>query len=196
VSDRPAKTATLWEFRRLRASLHQCHIHKLSKVGKDRAAWAKADEYLTDLIDSDTMLTLENTDDVIKRTENYLQRQDIEGTSARLSPAPLTRRTLSMRSIVKALGAALKEKEKRLEEKVQRLSALEAKFGSFSHEPRDGNKTEEADEEGVRLLQEDWQVGSRPRRICMLTQAGRRSRHKASGHQGEACRKGSPGDHE
>jgi hypothetical protein len=27
--------ATLWEF--LRASLRQCHIHKLSKVGKDKA---------------------------------------------------------------------------------------------------------------------------------------------------------------
>ena len=51
----------------------------MSKVGKDRAGWAKADENLTDLIDSDTMLTLENTDDAIKRAENYLQRQDIEG---------------------------------------------------------------------------------------------------------------------
>ena len=51
----------------------------LSKVGKDRAAWAKADEYPTDLMDSDTMLTLENTDDAIKRAENYLSRQDIEG---------------------------------------------------------------------------------------------------------------------
>ena len=29
-------TATLWAF--LRASLRQCHIHKLSKVGKDKAA--------------------------------------------------------------------------------------------------------------------------------------------------------------
>ena len=28
-------TATLWEF--LRSSLRQCHIHKLSKVEKDRA---------------------------------------------------------------------------------------------------------------------------------------------------------------
>ena len=28
--------ATLWEF--LRAGLRQCHIHKLSKVGKDRVA--------------------------------------------------------------------------------------------------------------------------------------------------------------
>ena len=70
-------TATLWEF--LRASLRQCHINKLSKVGKDRAAWAKADEYLTNLMDSDTMLTLENTDAAIKRAENYLQRQDIDG---------------------------------------------------------------------------------------------------------------------
>ena len=70
-------TATLWEF--LRADLRQCHIHKLSKMGKDSAAWAKADEYLTDLMDSDTMLTLENTDDTIKRAKNYLQRQDIEG---------------------------------------------------------------------------------------------------------------------
>ena len=60
-------TATLWEF--LRSSLRQCHIHKLSKVGKDKAAWAKADEYLTNLMDSDTVLTLENTDEAIKRAE-------------------------------------------------------------------------------------------------------------------------------
>ena len=36
-------TATLRAF--LRASLCQCHIHKLSEVGKVRAAWAKAYEY-------------------------------------------------------------------------------------------------------------------------------------------------------
>ena len=34
-------TVTLWEF--LHTILCQCHIHKLSKVGKDTAAWAKAD---------------------------------------------------------------------------------------------------------------------------------------------------------
>ena len=67
-------TATLWDF--LRASLRQCHIRKLAKVGKDKTAWAKADEYLTNLMDSDTMLTLDNTDDAIKRAENYIQRQD------------------------------------------------------------------------------------------------------------------------
>ncbi len=59
-------TATLWEF--LRASLRQCHINRLSKVGKDKAAWAKADEYLTNLMDSDTVLTLENTDEAIRPT--------------------------------------------------------------------------------------------------------------------------------
>jgi len=70
-------TVTLWEF--LRASLRQCQIHKLSKVGKDKAAWAKADEYLTNLMDSDTVLTLENTDEAIKRAQNYMQRQDNDG---------------------------------------------------------------------------------------------------------------------
>ena len=61
---------------------------------------------------------------------------------------------------VKALRAALKESE-------QRLSALEAKFDSLSHKP------EEAGEKGVRPLQENWQMGSRSRRICMPTQAER-----------------------
>jgi hypothetical protein len=40
--------------------LLQCPIHKLSRVGKDKAAWAKAYEYLTNLMDSDTMLTVPN----------------------------------------------------------------------------------------------------------------------------------------
>ena len=70
-------TATLWEF--LRAILRQCHIHKLSKVGKDKTAWAKADEYLTNLMDSNTVFTLENTDEAIKRPQNYMQRQDNDG---------------------------------------------------------------------------------------------------------------------
>merc|ERR1719199_2092951 len=66
--------STLWTF--LRASLRQCHIRKLSKVGKDRHAWAKADEFLTELMDSDTMLTLENTSAAFKRAENYMQRHE------------------------------------------------------------------------------------------------------------------------
>ena len=67
----------MWEF--LHASLRQCHINKLSKVCKDKAAWAKADEYLTNLIDSDTVLTLENTDETINRLQNYMQLQDNDG---------------------------------------------------------------------------------------------------------------------
>ena len=38
----------------------QCHINTLSKVGKDKAVWAKADEYLTNLMDSDTHPLVEN----------------------------------------------------------------------------------------------------------------------------------------
>ena len=65
-------TSTLWAF--LRASLRQCHIHKLSKVGKDKTAWTKADEYLTKLMDSDTMLTLENTNEGIIIMPSSAQR--------------------------------------------------------------------------------------------------------------------------
>jgi len=70
-------TSALWAF--LRASLRQCHIHKLSKVWKDKAAWAKTNEYLTNLMDSDTMLRLENTNDAIKRAQNHIDRQDTDG---------------------------------------------------------------------------------------------------------------------
>ena len=36
-------------------------------------------EYLTNLMDSDTVLTLENTDEAIRRAQNYMQRQDNDG---------------------------------------------------------------------------------------------------------------------
>jgi len=121
-------TATLWAF--LRASLRQCHIHKLSKVGKDKAAWAKADEYLTNLMDSDTMLTLENTNDAIKRAENYMQRQDTDGDK-RVAFSSAVDDSTDGHDEVNTLRAALKEKD-------QRLLALEAKFDSFSHGQTDG----------------------------------------------------------
>ena len=122
-------TETLWAF--LRASLRQCHIHKLSKVGKDRAAWAKADEYPANLMDSDTILTLEDTNDAIKRAGNHPQRQDIEGDKRTAFSSAFDEEDTEHE--VKALRAALKESEKRLEETDQCLSALEAKFDSFSH---------------------------------------------------------------
>ena len=94
------------------------------------AAWAKADEYLTSLMDSDTVLTLENTDEDIKRAQNYMQRQDNDGEKhVAFSSAS---GESNDGEEVKALRAALKEKD-------QGLSALEAKFDSFSSEQKDGN---------------------------------------------------------
>ena len=119
----------MWEF--LRASLRQCHIHKLSKVGKDKAAWAKADEYLTNLMDSYTVLTLDNTDEAIKHAQNYMQRQDNDGEK-RVAFSSASDESNNDHEEVKALvRATLKEKD-------QCLSALEAKFDSFSNEQKDG----------------------------------------------------------
>jgi hypothetical protein len=115
-------TATLWAF--LRASLRQCHIHKLSKVGKDKAAWAKADEYLTNLMDSDTMLTLENTNDAIKRAENYMQRQDTDGDK-RVAFSSAVDDSTDGPDEVNSLRA--------------KVLALEAKLDSFSHGQKDGS---------------------------------------------------------
>ena len=84
------------------------------------------------------MLALENTDDAIKRAENYLRRQDIEGDKRMAFSSAFDEKYTEHE--VKALRAALKYKEKRLEEKDQRPSALEAKFDSLSHEPHEGNK--------------------------------------------------------
>ena len=114
-------TETLWAF--LRASLRQCHIHKLSRVGKDKAAWAKADEYLTNLMDSDTMLTLENTNDAIKRAENYMQRQDTDGDKRVVFSSAVDDST-DGHDEVNTLRA--------------KVLALEARLDSFSHGQTDG----------------------------------------------------------
>jgi hypothetical protein len=104
-------TETLWVF--LRASLRQFHIHKLSKVGKDKTAWAKADEYLTNLMDSDTMLSLENTNDAIKRAENYMHRLRLRRLHACPRRYPDAGNT-DGHDEVNTLRAALKEKDQRL----------------------------------------------------------------------------------
>ena len=53
-------------------------IKKLSKVGKDKEAWKKGDEYPTQLQDDDHMLTLEDTDTAIMRAEEFLHRNETE----------------------------------------------------------------------------------------------------------------------
>ena len=62
----------------LRASLRQTMIKKLSKVGKDKEAWKKGEEFLTQLQDDDHMLTLEDTDTAISRAEKSLHRNETE----------------------------------------------------------------------------------------------------------------------
>ena len=89
----------------------------------------KADEYLTNLMDSDTVLTLDNTDEAIKRAQNYMQRQDNDG--GKLVAFSSASDESNDGEEVKALRGALKEKD-------QRLSALEAKFDNFSNEQKDG----------------------------------------------------------
>jgi hypothetical protein len=81
-------------------------------------------------MDSDTMLTLENTNDAIKRAENYMQRQDTDGDK-RVAFSSAVDDSTDGHDEVNTLRAALKEKD-------QRLSALEAKFGSLTHGQTDG----------------------------------------------------------
>ena len=133
-----------------------------SKVGKDKAAWAKTDEYLTNLMDSDTVLTLENTDEDIKRAQNYMQRQDNDGEKhVAISSAS---DESNDGEEVKTLRAALKEKD-------QRLSALEVKFDSFSNEQKDGSnkrkKPVRKNEKACTYCKKGWQVVPRTRRIRM-----------------------------
>jgi hypothetical protein len=62
----------------MRASLRQALIAKLSKVGKDKEAWGKAEDHLAGLLKEDQMLTIENTDAAIKKFESHIQRATIE----------------------------------------------------------------------------------------------------------------------
>ena len=84
------------------------------------------------------MLTLENTNDSIKRAQNYIDCQDTNGEKRVAFSSVADVDAENEHDEVKALRAALRDKD-------QRLSALEAKFDSFSHEPKDGgnkrNKT-------------------------------------------------------
>jgi hypothetical protein len=86
----------------------------VSKVRKDKAAWAKTDEYLTNLMDSDTMITLENTNDAIKRAQNYIDRQDTVGEKRVVFSCVADVDADNEHDEVKALRAALKDKDQRL----------------------------------------------------------------------------------
>jgi hypothetical protein len=59
-------------------SLRQALITKLSKVGNDMEAWVKVEDHLAGLLNEDLMLTIENTDAVIKKFESHIQWTTIE----------------------------------------------------------------------------------------------------------------------
>ena len=81
-------------------------------------------------MDSDTVLQLENTDEAINRMQNYMQHQDNDGEKHVAFSSASDESNDGEE--VKALRAVLKEKD-------QRLSALQAKFDSFSNEQKDGS---------------------------------------------------------
>jgi hypothetical protein len=65
----------------LRASLRQTMIRKLASVGKDKDGWKKVDDHLTTLMDQEHMITLEDTEAVVKRCEQHLQRAATDDAS-------------------------------------------------------------------------------------------------------------------
>jgi hypothetical protein len=62
----------------LRASLPQTMIRKFVSVGKDKDGWKKSNDHLTTLMDQEDMITLEDTETVIKQCEQLLQRVDTD----------------------------------------------------------------------------------------------------------------------
>jgi hypothetical protein len=96
-------------------------IRKLSHVGKDKEAWKKAEEYLTQLQDYDHMLTLEDTDVAIKRAEQYLHRSD--GAGAAVKDRVVFKVDISDAEGRDAKFAAMEEKVKAQENRVQALQA-------------------------------------------------------------------------
>ena len=127
-------TKTMWTF--LRASLRQYHIRKLSKVGKDKAAWKKADEYLTELLESDTLLTLEHTNEAIKRAEGYMQRElRDKNTSAEVKIA-----RLEDADEASAAFQVLKARDDENEALKARVAALEAQLSSGQDNAGGGGK--------------------------------------------------------
>ena len=60
----------------LRASARQAMIRRLAKYSKDKAAWIKTEDFIQDLLQKNTALTLENTQQAIDRAQTFLSRED------------------------------------------------------------------------------------------------------------------------
>jgi predicted GNAT family acetyltransferase len=56
-------------------SVRQAMIQSLAANGQDKDAWRKATDEIANLLHDDAMLTFENTSDVMKCAETYLERE-------------------------------------------------------------------------------------------------------------------------
>ena len=57
-----------------RASARQSMIKRLATHGTDKDVWRKTEDYISSFLHEDTMLTLDNTSEGIKRAQTYLDR--------------------------------------------------------------------------------------------------------------------------
>jgi hypothetical protein len=60
----------------MRASMRQTMIRRLPKHSTNKPAWSKAEDFIQDLLQKNTALTLENTQMVIDRAQTYMSREE------------------------------------------------------------------------------------------------------------------------
>ncbi len=59
-------------------------IRRLAKHSTNKPAWSKAEDFIQDLLQKNTALTLENTQMVIDRTQTYMSHEEKLHTSTTL----------------------------------------------------------------------------------------------------------------
>ena len=81
-------------------------IKRLATHGADKDAWCKTEDYITSVIHEDTMLTLENTSEAIKRDQTYLDHDmTISGTITKVPKAdtPASEEILALKAELEEL---------------------------------------------------------------------------------------------
>ena len=89
----------------MRASMRQAMIRRLAKHSTNKAAWSKAEDFIQDLLQKNTALTLETTQMVIDRAQTYMSREEKLHTSTTLVASTSTDAEIE---ILKAELASLK----------------------------------------------------------------------------------------
>jgi hypothetical protein len=65
----------------MRAIMRQTMIRHLAKHSTNKSAWSKAEDFIQDLLEKNTVLTLENTQMSIDRAQTYMSREEKLHTS-------------------------------------------------------------------------------------------------------------------